>query len=69
MTEHNGQAGVWLIYEYDHGPYAQSIHATAAIAARQAARQGYGRVAFWPLGTELGDALQQWENHDSEEGS
>ena len=64
-TDEKAQPGVWLIYDYDRGPYAQSIHASAAEAAREAAQQGYGRVGFWPLGMELGDAVKVWENPSS----
>jgi hypothetical protein len=53
--------GVWLVYDYDHGPYAISIHEDAPTAARVAARQGYGKVGFWPLDSELREAVDAWE--------
>ena len=53
--------GAWLVYAHDRGPYAIALHDSAETAARQAARQGYGSVAFWPFGTELSDAIQEWE--------
>ena len=53
--------GAWLVYDYDHGPYAISLHASAEDAARGAARQGYGRVGRWPYGMELREAVSLWE--------
>lgn len=53
--------GAWLIYSWDHGPYAIALHASAEEAAREAARQGYGSVGFWPFGMELADAVKAWE--------
>ena len=61
FTTHNGRVGVWLIYEYDHGPYAVSIHPSAEEAARRAAQNGYGKVGFWPFGTEFAEAVNKWD--------
>lgn len=55
-------AGAWLVYDWDHGAYAISLHASAPEAARSAARQGYGKVAFWPFGSDLADAVKEWES-------
>lgn len=57
----NDAPGSWLVYDYDYGPYAISLHESAEIAARGAARQGYGRVGFWPYGMELREAVDLWE--------
>lgn len=64
MPQHDGAFGAWLVYDYDHGPYAISLHDSAEGAARKAARQGYGRVGFWPFGLELREAVDQWESHE-----
>lgn len=53
--------GAWLIYDWDHGPYAISLHGTSEDAARDAARQGYGKVGWWPFGSDLRDAIKAWE--------
>ncbi len=53
--------GAWLVYCYDDGPYAISLHATAEEASRAAARQGYGTVGWWPFGTEMATAVKDWE--------
>jgi hypothetical protein len=58
----SGEKGAWMIYDYDHGPYAISLHDTAEDAARKAARQGYGKVGFWPSGVELSEAVKRWES-------
>lgn len=58
--------GAWVIYDYDHGPYAIALHATCEQAAREAARQGYGRVAQWPFGVEFADAIKAWESREEE---
>jgi hypothetical protein len=54
--------GAWVVYEYDHGPYAIALYATAEDAARHAARAGYGKAAPWPFGLELSDAIKEWES-------
>lgn len=56
--------GIWMIYDYDGGPYVISLHATAETAARASARQGYGRVGFWPFDLELRDAVARWEGRE-----
>lgn len=61
MSEHDGEQGAWVVYDHDHGPYAISLHASAATAARKAARAGYGKVGWWPYGTDLADAIKAWE--------
>ena len=61
--------GGWLVYDYDHGPYAISLHGNAELAARKAARQGYGKVGFWPFGMELRDAVDLWEGRVVPPGS
>jgi hypothetical protein len=63
MSEHTAEkdAGAWLVYDYDHGPYAISLHVSAEEAARSAARQGYGKVGFWPFGADMADAVKAWE--------
>ena len=59
ITEGGGCA--WVVYDHDNGPYAISLHALPEEAARAAARAGYGKVARWPFGTDLGEAIQEWE--------
>jgi hypothetical protein len=53
--------GAWVIYDYDHGPYAIALYADCEGAARGAAQRGYGKVGFWPFGEEFGDAMTAWE--------
>lgn len=60
-AEIGDHAGDWVVYDYDNGPYAIALYANAEGAARHAARQGYGRVGFWPFGTELREAIATWE--------
>lgn len=68
VAHYQGRFGAWLIYDYDHGPYAIALHSSAESAAREAARQGYGKVGFWPFGAELGDAVKAWESRASAGG-
>lgn len=60
-VEIGDHTGDWVVYDYDNGPYAMALYTNAEAAARHAARQGYGRVGFWPFGTELRDAIATWE--------
>lgn len=53
--------GAWMVYDYDYGPYVISLHASAEEAARAAAKQGYGRVGYWAYGTQLRQAVEEWE--------
>lgn len=72
MSEHtteNDAPGAWLVYDHDMGPYAISLHDSAPSAARDAARQGYGRVGFWPFGMELREAVDLWEGRVTPPGS
>lgn len=57
----NGDVGVWVVYDHDHGPYPISVWPDAENAARSAAQQGYGRVAYWPFEKEFADAIREWE--------
>lgn len=61
---YDDRPGVWLLYDYDSGPYAQAIYASPDQAARAQARQGYGRVGFWPLGLDLREAVDWWEGRE-----
>lgn len=61
MTDGSDAPGAWLVYDYSHGPYAISLHESAPVAARKAARQGYGKVGYWPFDLELSDAVDAWE--------
>lgn len=53
--------GAWVVYDHDQGPYAIALYATCEEAAKHAARSGYGRVAQWPFGMDLADAVKEWE--------
>ena len=55
------QSAAWLVYAWDYGPYAISLHDSPQDAAREAAVAGYGNVARWPFGMELADAITAWE--------
>lgn len=51
---------VWVVYQWDNGHRALSIHLTAEEAAREAAKTGYAHAAKWPLGMDLDDAIREW---------
>lgn len=52
---------VWVRYDYDQAPYAITLHSTCEEAVKASAVAGYGRVAKWPLGIELSEAVKRWE--------
>ena len=54
-------AHVWVVYDWDNGNRAYSIHLTAEEAVRGHSRRGYGRIGKWPLGMDLDDAIKEWE--------
>lgn len=56
--------GVWMIYDHDWGTYVMSLHDNVEDATREVARQGYGKVGFWPLGMQREDAVKAWESRD-----
>lgn len=56
------QMGGWVVYDYDNGPYAISLHVSAEDASKSAARQGYGKVGWWPFGEGFRDAIKEWES-------
>lgn len=68
-THHGTEYGGWVVYSFDNGEYAISLHASAADAARSAARCGYGSVAWWPFGTDLDVAIHEWVKPRDEEAS
>jgi hypothetical protein len=51
----------WVVYDYNHGPYAISLHATAEAATKATAGGGFGRIAPWYFGTEFNEAIRAWE--------
>lgn len=53
---------VWVRYDYDEGPYAITLHLTCEEAVKATAVAGYGKVAKWPLGIELREAITRWES-------
>lgn len=54
----NKEDGVWVLYNYDYGPQAVSIHKSELGAIM--AHKGES-IAFWPFGKELRDAVKDWE--------
>lgn len=71
-TEDAPLGGVWLVYGWDYGPYAVSVHQTEA-EAREAANFGsadlpWEHVCFWSFGTDLGDTVRAWEKGRPDEG-
>jgi hypothetical protein len=54
-------AHIWVVYNWDNGYHAISIHLTAEEAAQVAAKTGYAHAGKWPLGVELDDAIREWE--------
>lgn len=65
-AELGDHTGDWVVYDYDNGPYAMALYTNAGAAAQHAAQQGYGRVGFWPYGTEFRDAISRWEGRSDE---
>lgn len=62
MSSYKNQQGVWMIYgEDNHGPHVIHIFADVVPAAREQARQGRGKVGFWPFCMTLDAAIKQWE--------
>lgn len=51
----------WVVYDRDNGPFAISVHPNCEDAVRAVARYGYGKVARWPFGMELQEAIETWE--------
>ena len=67
MSSYKNQQGVWMIYgEDNHGPHVIHIFADVVLAAREQARQGMGKVGFWPFCMTLDAAIKQWESRDPE---
>lgn len=54
-------AHAWVLYDHDRGPYAIALYDDLEQAAREASRRGYGKVARWPFGMELAEAIKEWE--------
>lgn len=54
-------AGIWLIYDWDNGPYVISIHPTCEAAASASAGTGYGRIGFVAFDVPFHDAIKAWE--------
>ena len=54
-------AHVWVVYDWDNGNRAYSIHLTAEDAVRGHTQRGYGRIGKWPLGMDLDEAIKAWE--------
>jgi hypothetical protein len=57
--------GMWMIYDYDEGPYLISIHSKpeAAISSNDV---GY-KIGFLPLDMEFGEAVHWWEERKERE--
>lgn len=66
MSTFENKEGVWILYDYDVGSYIISIYPDIVPAARQAARQAYGRVGFWPFGMERDEAITWWEGRQKD---
>lgn len=66
MSTFDNKEGIWILYDYDVGSYIISVHPDIVPAARQAARQAYGRVGFWPFGMERDEAINWWEGRQKD---
>lgn len=47
--------GAWFVYDRDWNAYPIALFDSELEALRWAARSGYGKVVFWPFGTEWSD--------------
>ena len=55
-------AHVRVVYDWDNGNRAYSIHLTAEEAVRAHSRGAIPRqIGKWPLGMDLDDAIKAWE--------
>lgn len=64
MTSFADKPGVWMLYDYEVGPYVMKVGLDVVPLAREAARQAYGRVGFWPFELTLREAVDLWEGRD-----
>lgn len=60
-TTYPERRGSWVVYDIDHGPYAIALHDNVLDAVYDVSRRGYAKIAFWPFGLELADAIRRWE--------
>lgn len=62
LPEEPEPAHVWVIYDWDNGNRAHSIHLTAEEAVMAHSRGAVPRqIGKWPLGMDLDDAIKEWE--------
>lgn len=62
MSRFQDREGVWVTYDWDQAPYVIHLYQDVVPASRACASQGYGKVLFWPFGTDLRDAINWWTN-------
>jgi hypothetical protein len=53
-----------MMYDWETGPYIIDIAKDVVPLSRQAARQAYGRVGFWPFDLDFREAVNWWEERD-----
>lgn len=53
--------GVWVIYDYDQGPYAITIAHNSEGAIVKLGAHGYGKIAWWPFNMGFREAIKEWE--------
>lgn len=52
------ERGVWVVYQHDHGPQVESVHATELEALREINDAAGKRATFVPFGSEIREALR-----------
>jgi len=64
VSSYQDKPGIWVLYDYDNGPYVIQLFDDVVPAAREQAQQGFGRVAFCPFGMSIRDAIKWWEKRE-----
>lgn len=66
MTSYQNKPGVWMLYDYETGPYVIRVEDSLVLLVREAAQQAYGRVGFWPFDKTLTEAVDWWEERNQQ---
>lgn len=53
---------LWMIYNWDHGPYVVSVHASPEEAI--AANSDANHIGQWKIGVEFREAVKLWESRN-----
>ena len=60
MSTVQGKRGVWVLYILGEGNKALKFHDDPVQIILDLANEGYGNIAFWPMGMSLDEALEWW---------